>query len=192
MKKLKKWQIVLLVIFYPVGLCVLLYRMWEKYRRQREYEAAQIARMEAKAQAEAAQKEKEEKEKEERRKKRVEHEIRKFKVVGVTFKNDDGTSRQTLLRKMYFGKAPFNSDEGVSITIEESTYEGNPAFPVFAEGYQVGYISKEDVPFFVKRWKDFDSVISVDVSDGCADNEEHNIIYGMVIHCFFRKQAENQ
>lgn len=188
MKKLKKWQIVLLVIFYPVGLCVLFYRMRERYRRRREYEAAEAARMEARARAEAARKEKEE----EQRKKRVEHEILTFKVVGVTFKNDDGTSRQTLLRKMFLGKAPFNSDEGIDITIEESTYEGNPAFPVFAEGYQVGYISKKDVPFFVKRWKDFDSVISADVSDGCTDGEEQNVIYSLVIHCFFRKQIEQQ
>ena len=27
MKKLKTWQIVLLVIFYPVGICVLIYRL---------------------------------------------------------------------------------------------------------------------------------------------------------------------
>lgn len=188
MKKLKKWQIVLLVIFYPVGLCVLFYRMRERYRRRREHEAAEAARMEARARAETARKEKEE----ERRKKQVEYETLTFKVVGVTFKNADGTSRQTLLRKMYFGKAPFNSDEGIDITIEESAYEGNPAFPVFAEGYQVGNIGKEDIPFFVKRFKDFVSVAWADVNGGGTDDEGHTINYGLVIHCQFRKQIEQQ
>ena len=30
MKKLKTWQIVLLVIFYPIGICVWIYRVWKK------------------------------------------------------------------------------------------------------------------------------------------------------------------
>lgn len=87
--------------------------------------------------------------------KQAARETLKFKVVGVTFKNEDGKSRQTLLRKLHFGDAPFNSDEGVDITIERGAYQGEPAFSVFAEGHQVGNISKDDVPFFVRRWSDF-------------------------------------
>lgn len=36
MKKLKVWQIVLLVIFYPVGICVLIYRLWKKKKIKSE------------------------------------------------------------------------------------------------------------------------------------------------------------
>ena len=36
MKKLKTWQVVLLVIFYPVGICVLIYRLWKKNELKKE------------------------------------------------------------------------------------------------------------------------------------------------------------
>ena len=113
----------------------------------------------------------------------------KFKVVGVTFKNEDGKSRQTLLRKLHFGDAPFNSDDGVDITIERGEYQGEPAFSVFAECHQVGNISKDDVPFFVRRWGDFVGVTSAEVYGGGTDDEGHTINYGMKINCEFRKQA---
>ena len=35
MKKLKTWQIVLLVIFYPIGICVWIYRVWKKNKLTR-------------------------------------------------------------------------------------------------------------------------------------------------------------
>ena len=124
-----------------------------------------------------------------RRVERAARETLKFKVVGVTFKNEDGKSRQTLLRKLHFGDAPFNSDEGVDITIERGAYQGEPAFSVFAEGHQVGNISKDDVPFFVRRWSDFVGVTSAEVYGGGTDDDGHSINYGMKINCEFRKQA---
>ena len=45
MKPLKPWQIVLLVIFYPVGVCVLIYRLLKKNRLKREAEAREAARI---------------------------------------------------------------------------------------------------------------------------------------------------
>ena len=105
---------------------------------------------------------------------RAARETLKFKVVGVTFKNEDGKSRQTLLRKLHFGDAPFNSDEGVDITIERGAYQGEPAFSVFAEGHQVGNISKDDVPFFVRRWSDFVGVTSAEVYGGGSNPARSN------------------
>ena len=40
MKKLKTWQIVLLVIFYPIGICVWIYRVWKKNKLKRDAAAA--------------------------------------------------------------------------------------------------------------------------------------------------------
>lgn len=161
MKKLKTWQIVLLVIFYPIGICVWIYRVWKKNKLKRDAAAAAAARREAKEREDAARLEA-------WRAERAARETLKFKVVGVTFKNEDGKSRQTLLRKLHFGDAPFNSDEGVDITIERGAYQGEPAFSVFAEGHQVGNISKDDVPFFVRRWSDFVGVTSVLAASGCV------------------------
>lgn len=181
-EKLKTWQIVLLVIFYPIGICVWIYRVWKKNKLKRDAAAAAAARREAKEREDAARLEA-------WRAERAARETLKFKVVGVTFKNEDGKSRQTLLRKLHFGDAPFNSDEGVDITIERGEYQGEPAFSVFAEGHQVGNISKDDVPFFVRRWSDFVGVTSAEVYGGGTDDEGHSINYGMKINCEFRKQA---
>ena len=185
MKKLKTWQIVLLVIFYPIGICVWIYRVWKKNKLKRDAAAAAAARREAKEREDAARLEA-------WRAKQAARETLKFKVVGVTFKNEDGKSRQTLLRKLHFGDAPFNSDEGVDITIERGAYQGEPAFSVFAEGHQVGNISKDDVPFFVRRWSDFVGVTSAEVYGGGTDDEGHSINYGMKINWEFPKQASRK
>jgi len=47
MKKLKTWQIVLLVIFYPIGICVWIYRVWKKNKLKRDAATAAVARREA-------------------------------------------------------------------------------------------------------------------------------------------------
>ena len=66
-----------------------------------------------------------------------------FRVAGTTFENDDGTSRQDILRHMKFGDAPWAEDpEDLMVTIEEETYEGEPAFAVFINDYQVGFVPK--------------------------------------------------
>lgn len=43
MKKLKTWQIVLLVIFYPVGICVWIYRAIKRSQLKKAREAEQAA-----------------------------------------------------------------------------------------------------------------------------------------------------
>ena len=66
-----------------------------------------------------------------------------FRVAGTTFENDDGTSRQDILRNMKFGDAPWAEDpEDLMVTIEEETYEGELAFAVFINDYQVGFVPK--------------------------------------------------
>lgn len=56
------------------------------------------------------------------------------KVVGVTFKNDDGESRQDILSRM-------TGDE--EIEIEKTTYNGEPAAYVKWDNKIVGYLSAE-------------------------------------------------
>lgn len=70
MKKLKPWQIVLLVIFYPVGIIYLIVWLCKRNKMLADLPATPSAV------------------------------LRDFntKVVGVTFGNDDGTSRQEIIR----------------------------------------------------------------------------------------------
>ena len=57
------------------------------------------------------------------------------KVAGVTFRNDDGTSRQEILESYCFS--------GQHVDLQEFTYKGKPAFAVFADGDQIGNIPAE-------------------------------------------------
>jgi len=63
-------------------------------------------------------------------------------VVGVTFKNDDGTSRQALLKKIANGTGGF---EDPDITFEQYDFQGNPAIGVYVNGKQIGNVPKENV-----------------------------------------------
>lgn len=190
MKKLKTWQIVLLVIFYPIGICVWIYRSWKKKKIIRDREEAAAAKAEAKSREEAARKA----ETEARYKAyKDSHEELTFKVVGVTFSNPDGTKRQALLDKLLRRKPPFaekKDDDGIEITIERGEYEGEPAFSVYANGYQLGNIGREDIPFFVKRWYDFERVTNGSIYGGGTDDEGHAINYGLRIDCLFKKQPQ--
>ena len=56
MKKLKTWQIVLLVIFYPVGICVWIYRAVKRSQLKKAREAEQAA-LSARREAERAERE---------------------------------------------------------------------------------------------------------------------------------------
>ena len=69
-----------------------------------------------------------------------------FRVAGVTFENDDGTSRQDILRHLKFGDAPWADDpEDLTATIDETTFEGEQAFEVLINGYQVGFVPKTSI-----------------------------------------------
>jgi len=188
MKKLSAWQIVLLVIFYPVGICVWIYRVWKKKELQKESRARIDAIARARAEAQE-QKEREEAERqaayEAEKALQYEHE---YKVVGVTFKNPDGKSRQAILQKMYFEKPPFNKVGGYEITIEEREYEGEPAYCVFAEEMQIGNISRDDIPYFREHYLEFVRVVGASLHGGGTDADGRVINYGIVIRCLYRKR----
>ena len=62
-----------------------------------------------------------------------------FNVAGVSFSN--GTkSRQTILRAMKDGSAPFDE---VTITLQRYDYEGSLAIAVYANGEQIGNVPKD-------------------------------------------------
>lgn len=185
MKKLKPWQIVLLVIFYPVGICVLIYRLYKKHQIK---EAARLLQSEREKQAaeREAQRRREAAEREERFRQReayratVNREI--FHVVGVTFKNEDGRDRQTLLRKIKREQPPEED-----FALSEFEYKGERAVGVYFRGEQVGSIAREDLHKALAQIDRFDKVSDYEVTGGFKLDNGDRTNYGLDIAVYFKK-----
>ena len=66
-----------------------------------------------------------------------------FRTAGTTFANDDGTSRQDILRHLKFGDPPYADDpDDLAVDLQEMSHDGQPAIAVLVNGYQVGFVPK--------------------------------------------------
>lgn len=66
-----------------------------------------------------------------------------FSVAGVTFSNDNGSSRQKILSELY--AAQLAEDDDISVTLEPFEYDGEPAIHVLVNGRCVGNVPKQEV-----------------------------------------------
>lgn len=62
---------------------------------------------------------------------------KKIKVAGVTFPNNDGESRQEILKQIGFGFK--------TAILKQTTFEGERAVEVWIDGKQVGYIPRKEL-----------------------------------------------
>ena len=99
---------------------------------------------------------------------------RRFKVVGVTFKNEDGSSRQKILKDIYEKKPPF--DKKLDIEISEYEYEGKPAYHVNVNGKTIGNISKDMCSFITENKSRLLGVSDFHVSEGYRDPDTAEVI----------------
>ena len=175
MKPLKPWQVVLLVIFYPVGICVLIYRLVKKSKLKREAEEREKARAEESARKEAERAAA--RAKEEAYRASVNREL--FRVVGVTFDN-----RQAILKRV-----KKDEPDARRFSLRRFEFEGEPAVGVYFDGEQVGSIGKGDLPRVLPQIERFDKVEAYDVT-GCFELEHGDggrASYGLDIAVYFKK-----
>lgn len=107
-----------------------------------------------------------------------------FRVAGTTFENDDGTSRQDILRHMKFGDSPWAEDpEDLMVTIEEETYEGELAFAVFINDYQVGFVPKNYIKKVETARQNIATcfVSDVKITGGGISEDGRKLSYGCTI-----------
>ena len=71
-----------------------------------------------------------------------------FSVAGVTFDNEDGTSRQELLRTFYEKRGYSKRD----ISLQKYKHEGNDAVYVIAKGDIIGNVPKEHVKAIIDNF----------------------------------------
>ena len=70
-----------------------------------------------------------------------------FHVAGVTFDNEDGTNRQKILRALRFGDEPYAAPSGLNdVQIIDTFYDGELAYEVHVNDYQIGYVPKKLIP----------------------------------------------
>lgn len=179
MKKLKAWQIVLLVIFYPVGICVWIYRVWKKNALKKEHEAAEQARREAREREAADRAARRTADEEALRAEMAAHDVREYKLVGVTFQNEEPPhrNRQSILREMDKDGA-----RASDLSLEQYDFEGKPAVGVWYNGEQVGNISKRDLPEILPLMERYSRVRFYNLLGG-----EDGLSYGIEITVYFRK-----
>lgn len=115
-----------------------------------------------------------------------EFEFVQIKVAGVTFKNEKGASRQTILRKIKFNDNPF--DEYIELELRQYEYDGSPAYGVYANNLQIGNIPTDKVQFVSDNLKRLDSISAIDVYGGGRDESGHAISYGCKITLKFRTE----
>lgn len=107
-----------------------------------------------------------------------------FRVAGTTFDNDDGTSRQEILRHLKFGDAPWAEDpDDLLATIEEETYNGELAFAVLINGYQVGFVPRGYIRQVEKARQNVAScyVSDVKITGGGTAEDGRELSYGCSI-----------
>ncbi|GHU74620.1 hypothetical protein AGMMS49992_16580 [Clostridia bacterium] len=69
-----------------------------------------------------------------------------FKIVGVSFKNDDGTSRQDILARN-------QRLRNKHIDFAHMQFKDEPAYGVFCNGEQIGHIKRDDIVDFERAKK---------------------------------------
>lgn len=92
------------------------------------------------------------------------YEHMEFKLAGVTYKNDDGSNRQTLLRRFRFNDPPFNDMK--EMNLREYDYLGDPALAVEANGLMLGNVPAEQVQEIIDNWHRLDGITAVNVYGG--------------------------
>lgn len=107
-----------------------------------------------------------------------------FRVAGTTFDNDDGTSRQEILRHLKFGDAPWaDGPEDLNAELEETEYNGETAFAVLINGYQVGNVPRANIPQVITAREHVATcyVSSVRILGGGTGSDGRDLNYGCEI-----------
>lgn len=107
-----------------------------------------------------------------------------IKVAGVTFNNDDGTSRQSVLRKLHFHDSPFN--EYADVEIKQYEFKDQLAYGIYVNDMQIGNIPADLISFIQENIERIESISHIDVYGG-GKKDGKPISYGCKITLRFLK-----
>jgi hypothetical protein len=110
-----------------------------------------------------------------------------FRVSGVTFKNDDKKSRQTILRKIKFRDEEF--EEEVIVETKKYDFEGSPAIGIYVNDQQIGNVPKDKVSYLIDNWKRLDTITNLEIVGGGKDENGDRLNYGAELTMRFFKEV---
>ena len=107
-----------------------------------------------------------------------------FSVVGVSFDNDDGTSRQDIISGLSVGEA---------LLLNYHEYENEPAYAVTdALGNCIGHVSKELAATIYQKYKDCYFAVSVDDITGGDSGLKYGCVISIDIYDSAPETNENE
>lgn len=113
------------------------------------------------------------------------YEFLRIKLAGVTFKNDNKKSRQSILRAIKFRDGEFA--EGINLELMPYEWEGQPAYGVLANGQQIGNIPKDMVPIVEENYSRILDFSHIEVYGGGRDENMNVKSYGCEITLRLKK-----
>lgn len=115
----------------------------------------------------------------------------KFKVAGTTYKNDDGSDRQDILRHIKFKDAPYVTGDSMDVHIQPYEHEGKTAYKCLVNGYMIGNVPKDQVAEVSEAMQHDDTAVSgFEVTGGGIRNGE-KINYGCLIALRYMEILQN-
>ena len=109
-----------------------------------------------------------------------------FRVAGVTYSNDDGTDRQTILRHIKFHDAPYMPDDSPTIEIKRSVFNGETAFRILVNGYQIGFVPRDKIAAVDHAIERDGQICDFQVIGGGRNEDGEEISFGCMISIRYR------
>lgn len=100
---------------------------------------------------------------------------RNFKIRGVTFENEDGTSRQELLSMIKEREPPFDDD--LQISLERYEYDGKTAYYVSVNGYIVGSVESSMSQYITENYDKISGIHDFYVGSFQAEDTGETVYY---------------
>lgn len=177
-----KSENITLAVIVIIITALIAWRMIKSYKKE---EAEKLKRLKKEAQLKEI-----ERKKEEEKKKLSRYQYFNFKVAGTTFKNDDGSKRQDILRHIKFRDPPYvKEDNQIVAELNETEFDGEVAFKVVINDYQIGFVPKASIPVVEEAFEHEEfSITAVDVTGGGRNEETgEKLSYGCTITARYLK-----
>lgn len=100
---------------------------------------------------------------------------RNFKIRGVTFENEDGTSRQELLAMIKKREPPFDDD--LQISLERYEHDGKTAYYVNVNGYIVGSVESSMSQYITENYDKISGIHDFYVGSFQAEDTGETVYY---------------